>query len=87
MKPDMNKIRSEIEQYGMEWVKSQPMEPMLTESDVTISRVMAVRSYKDPKTARAWLQENGFAESHKARDPNNNNRLVTVWRVKETPPG
>jgi len=80
--PDIDKIKSEIEQYGMEWVKNQPVEPMLTESDITVSRVMAVRGYKDPKTARKWLRDNGFSESHTARDPDNN-RLVMVWRRKE----
>lgn len=81
MTPDIDKIKFEIEQYGMEWVKNQPVEPMLTESDITVSRVMAVRGYKDPKTARKWLRENGFSESHMARYPDNN-RLVMVWGKK-----
>lgn len=73
-------IRAEVEQYGMDWIRQQAVDPWLEENDVTIPRVMEHFKFKDNKTAKAWLKEHGFTQSHMAIDRESNNRHVQVWK-------
>lgn len=76
---DLDKIKAEIQQYGMSWVRQQPADPELTPEDVTVPRVQAHFGFHESKTAKDWLIRNGFIEGFDAIDRNNRNRHVKVW--------
>lgn len=82
---DINKIRDEIQQYGMTWVRQQAGVPDLDPDDVTAPRIQECFGFIDHKTAKKWLREHGFVEDHDAIDRDNHNRIVRVWVRKGGP--